>query len=61
MRGENLYCPEQRHITDIYRNNYDLIDWTPADGERYVCDCCGEVVSVRMKWCPKCKGEMRAV
>ena len=24
----NMYCHEQKCVTDTYRNNYDLIDWS---------------------------------
>jgi hypothetical protein len=26
-RGQNLYCKEQQKVTDLYRNNYDEINW----------------------------------
>lgn len=31
--GENLYCPEQRKVTDLYRNNYDAIIWDTYEKE----------------------------
>lgn len=26
-KGQNLYCKDQQKVTDLYRNNYDLIEW----------------------------------
>jgi len=33
MTGENLYCPEQRGVTNAYRDNYDLIEWGNDDDD----------------------------
>ena len=33
MKGENMYCPEQRGISREYREGYDQIKWDTDDKE----------------------------